>query len=353
MTPQPIKCVCKGTVWVLLCGALALSIFASPQRRRPAAQNKPRIDYTRFSHLTQQHRAACSTCHTFPSKNWKEARKGDDAFADVTEYPEHQACLNCHRQQFFARERPVPRICSNCHVKATPNDTIRHPFPSLGEAFLTTAKARDFASDFVVQFPHDKHTDASCEDCHQTYQPQGSSDDEFVTKPPKNIGEGFWLKKGTFKTRPLTHAGCFTCHNQESELAPLPPNCDACHKPPAVEKRATDFDQKLATTIGVQDWWTLTAWKAREASGSFRHEIHTDLKCAQCHQPVTNAVPVKSCGGAEGCHVTATLDDGGILNYEVDERSKSSGFVCTKCHLTFGNKPVPASHVSAIPKATK
>ena len=159
----------------------------------------------RFSHLTKEHRAACSSCHTFPSKNWKQVRKGDEAFPDVTEYPEHQACLSCHRQQFFAREQPVPRICSNCHVKATPVDASRYPFPSLGEAFLSTAKARDFVSDFKVLFPHDKHADASCSDCHQT-------------------------KEKTFQARPLTHAACFTCHNQESELAPLPPNCDSCHK---------------------------------------------------------------------------------------------------------------------------
>ena len=161
------------------------------------SQVRRRIDYTSFSHRTEKHRAACSSCHTFPSKNWKQVRKGDDAFPDVTEYPEHQACLSCHRQQFFAREQPVPRICSNCHVKATPADASRHVFPSLG---------RDYASEFKVMFPHDKHADASCSDCHQT---------------PKD-------KK--FQARPPTHAACFTCHNQESELAPLPPNCDACHK---------------------------------------------------------------------------------------------------------------------------
>jgi hypothetical protein len=125
----------------------------------------------------------------------------------VTEYPEHKACLSCHRQQFFARERPVPRICLNCHVKATPNDTTRFPFPSLGEIFLLTVKGRNFVSDFRVKFPHDKHSDADCTDCHESKE-----------------------TKGTLKTPPLMHAACFTCHNQESELAPLPPNCEACHK---------------------------------------------------------------------------------------------------------------------------
>ena len=83
----------------LCCVALTICVASAT----PACDcRKPRIDYSRFSHLTEQHRAACSSCHTFPSKNWKQVRKGDDAFADVTEYPEHQACLSCHRQQFFA-----------------------------------------------------------------------------------------------------------------------------------------------------------------------------------------------------------------------------------------------------------
>ena len=342
-----------GTI-LIICFVLS-GTPAAAQRRV-----QPRANYSDFNHTTHvtKEKLACNSCHKVPTKNWKEVRKGDAAFPDVTEFPEHASCLNCHRQQFFARERPVPKICANCHVKATPRDTARHPFPSLGEAFLSTAKAANFVSEFRVFFPHDKHGDVECADCHQTYQPQGKSDEEFVTKPPKDIGDAFWLKKGTFKTRPLTHATCFTCHNQESELPPLPANCDSCHKPPASEKLTADFDQNLAGKIGVTDWWTLTAWRNRNSAGAFRHETHTDLKCAQCHNvtamnttnDATQKVPVKSCGGAEGCHVTATLDDGGILNYEIDQRNKSATFACTKCHLAFGNKPVPASHVNAIPK---
>lgn len=352
-----LLCLCVlALILTMVVSLAAVETQTRTRSRRPAAkkpQQKPGPNYSEFSHLTHvtNQKLACDSCHKFPTANWKEVRKGDAAFPDVAEFPEHATCLNCHRQQFFARERPAPRICSNCHLKATPVETSRYPFPSLGEAFLSTEKARDFVSDFRVLFPHDKHADANCEDCHQNYQPQGKSDDEFVTKPPKDIGDGFWLKKGTFQTRPLTHAGCFTCHNQESELAPLPKNCDACHKAPAAEKRATDFDEKLAGKINLQDWWTITAWRGRISAGAFRHEVHSEVKCAQCHQGTTmNAVPVKSCGGAEGCHVTATVDDGGILNYELDQRTKNSGFVCAKCHIVFGSKPVPVSHTNAIPK---
>ena len=67
----------------------------------------------------------------------------------------------------------------------------------------------------------------------------------------------------------------------------------------------------------------------------------------------TLVVPTRSCGGAEGCHVTATTDDGGILNHEIDQKKKNPSFVCTKCHITYGKETVPINHVEAIPKPTK
>src|SRR5215204_5920453 len=106
------------------------------QRRAPA-RTRPlpaRSKFTNFSHTTHvtREKLACASCHKFPTANWKNVRKGDAAFPDVAEFPEHASCLNCHREQFYARERPAPQICSNCHVKGTPVDTTRYPFPSLG-----------------------------------------------------------------------------------------------------------------------------------------------------------------------------------------------------------------------------
>jgi len=316
------------------------------------AAAQPRVDYSKFSHLNENHRLECQTCHKFPSRNWKLVRKESDAFPDIAEFPDHQSCLDCHRKQFFARERPAPRICSNCHVKASPHDTSRFPFPSLGEQFFASAKGRDFLAEFKVSFPHDKHEDTECATCHETYKPQGDAGAEFVTKPPSNHGDAFWLKQGTFKSRPLTHSKCFTCHNQESELAPLPQSCNACHQPAAINYLA-DFDQKLATTIGFDDPLVMAWWRRRSSAGAFRHEVHGEIECAKCHDITKTAkVPVRSCGGAEGCHITATSDDGGVLNYEMDQRRTNSGFACVKCHLVFGKRPLPASHAAALPKSS-
>jgi len=382
-------------------GPDASEASAEPQgrSRSPRAQKnvaptkKPRANYSQFSHLTHvvKQKLECRSCHQVPSKNWKEARTGDAAFADVTDFPEHSSCLNCHRTQFFARERPAPVICSNCHIANSPRDTSRWLFPSLGDVNDPTKKRREFVSEFGVGFPHDKHIDVvgfnaprpgrnprgwfmtaslqekkkdeppkSCPVCHDTYQPQGNSSEEYVTKPPKNLGDNFWLKKGTFKTIPNSHTVCFTCHNADSGIAPEPKDCNVCHKLLAAEPSLkVDFDPKLTTDMGIKDRIILARWSKRISAGAFRHEggEHPDLNCLGCHnvttfntvEPKTMKVPVGSCGGADGCHITATTDDGGILNSEIDEKRKNPGFVCTKCHITFGKEGIPEDHPKAFP----
>ena len=377
----------------------ASSVLESQRRtsRRPSqrtrAPQRPKIDYSQFSHTThvEKQKLACDSCHKFPTKNWKELRKGDAAFPDVGDFPEHDSCLNCHRQQFFARERPAPVICSNCHIAVTPRDTARWLFPSLGDLTDPKLKRRNRPSEFGVGFPHEKHLEVvgfngprrrqsvvftavsfrpaiqdepkSCVVCHQTYQPQGDSNDEYVTKPPNNLGDAFWLKKGSFKTTPVSHASCFTCHNADSGIAPDSKDCNVCHKllPSATKPRA-DFDPKLPTAMGITDGVILKQWSTRMSSGTFRHEggAHPGVTCLNCHNVAamntldfaTRKVPVKSCGGADGCHVTATLDEGGALNFEIDSKKKDAKFTCTKCHVIFGQGVIPEDHSKAIVPAT-
>ncbi len=374
----------RRLVAVLVIGVA--SNIAVAQTRRPQRQQKPRVDYSRFSHTTHvsTQKLNCDSCHKFPTKNWNEVRKGDSAFPDVAEFPEHSTCINCHRTQFFARERPQPVICSNCHVAVTPRDTTRFLFPSLGDVSSSQKPTPLALSEFAINFPHDKHLDVvgsltrksgffvnagwqqktestepkSCPICHQTFHPQGTSDDEYITKPPKNLGDNFWLKKGTFKTAPNSHTLCFSCHNADSGLPPAPTDCNTCHKLSTFTSLKTDFDQKLAETIGVVDRMTLKTWSHRISSGAFRHEggAHPEIGCVNCHNVSTmntadqksTSVPVRSCGGAEGCHVTATSDEGGILNFEVDQKKEKASFVCTKCHVSFGQAATPESHLKVI-----
>lgn len=369
--------------------ALGVAVFSSPGDSEPAnflqlgrqavaQQRRPR--YSEFPHNVKAHRKECSSCHKFPSANWKRIRAGDEAFPDITDYPRHESCLNCHRTQFFTGTRPA--ICTICHINPGPRNSARHPFPNPREAFDASRKARTaLPSDFAIHFPHIIHVDIvtanaaarsilrnasftgrsraeeSCGVCHATLNPQGDSDVEFVTKPPADLGDGFWLKKGTFRAIPIGHKTCFTCHSQDSGIAPAPTDCATCHKLRQAEPSA-DFDPKFAEKMGVTDRVTLELWRKRDSSGKYRHEwfSHAELSCATCHNVEamdttdwkTKKVVLSSCST---CHATATSADGGALNAEVDARKADPKFNCTKCHITFGTKPIPESHTKAIAEA--
>jgi hypothetical protein len=356
------------------------------RRRTGTTKQVSRRDYSKFAHSSQAHRQqVCDSCHKFPTPNWNKVRKEGEAFEDVTDYPVHASCINCHHEQFFAGARPA--ICTNCHTNPSPRDSTRHPFPNPREIFDKSVKGQTSFSEFQINFPHDKHLDLfgrvrpgqgteadagfmraswrkggdiqnkdSCSNCHQTYMPQGDSEDEFVTPPPKDLPEdAFWLKKGAFKTTPTSHETCFACHTADSGLKPAQADCATCHQlRPSAEVRA-DFDPRLATTMGIKDKTLLEKWRRREA-GRFRHEwiSHAELACAACHDATkintlderTKKVPVLSCGGAgTGCH---TGEPDSALNEAVAKKRAESNFVCTKCHVIFGRDPVPASHLNAV-----
>jgi len=377
--------VCSLSVFTLLFLPDSLLTGVRSQVRRsatPRATPTPR--YSEFPHDVAAHKIDCSSCHKFPSENWNKVRTGDAAFPDITDYPKHESCLSCHKQQFF-RGRP-PVICSICHTNPGPRNSARHPFPNPRELFDLSTKGKNARSDFAVQFPHDKHIDIvssnrslrvefanagftrireaplaeeSCKVCHQSMKPQGDSPDEYFTPPPPKLGDGFWLKKGTFKSTPLGHTTCFTCHSADSGLQPEPSSCATCHKlkpqqPPA------DFDPKLAEAMKINDKPMLDAWRRRDSSGKFQHDFvaHVDMECASCHtvttmntaDPATKRVLLTSCAM---CHVTATSADGGALNFELDARKADPKFQCTKCHVAFGTRPVPRSHLDAVEAAGK
>ncbi len=372
---------------VVLGGCFALFSSSTEANSHTAAIPKPtpvrrKVKYSEFPHNAKAHRIECSKCHKFPSDNWKTVRATADAFPDATEYPKHESCLNCHKQQFFKGAKPA--ICSICHTNPSPRDSTRHPFPNPREAFDKSPKGKKAESDFVVGFPHDKHIEIvsdvsfrpssfintsftrrdpkrageeSCAVCHKTMSPQGDSKDEYITPPPVKLGDDFWLKKGTFKSAPVGHTTCFTCHNADSGMLPAPNNCAACHQlkpalPPA------DFDPKLAAPMKIEDKMMLDSWRRRTSSGKFGHEFfaHSDLSCSTCHtvstlkteDPSTQKVNISSCAT---CHVTATSDDGGALNYEADQRKAKPAFQCVKCHTAFGSLPIPDSHAKALAEA--
>jgi hypothetical protein len=366
----------------------------TPKKRRtkPAAAATPTpqppqdmrfADFKHQIHIDME--IACSQCHKVPTANWDKVRPKESAFPDVTDFPKHESCLDCHREQFFSG-RP-PAICRSCHANPSPSDSTRYPFPNPRELFDTTPRGKAAESEFQVAFPHDKHIEIvsrvprrfetnttgvrfiraamkagpedSCKVCHRTQNEQGNSEDEYFSKPPKDIGDAFWLKKGTFKSSPIGHASCFTCHSADTGIAPAPTDCGKCHKV-REQLPAGDFDAALATRIGVTERVMLDAWKSRVSSGTFRHEwfSHAELGCATCHNVAamkTNEAKTKKISATSciPCHVTGSTADGGVLNAEIDARKSDPKFSCVKCHLTYGRQPVPESHLKAIVEAGK
>ena len=345
------------SIVILLFSLSCAAVYAAETQSR--AHKQPARDYSKFSHRAAAHaRLACDACHKFPSANWKQARKGDEAFPDVTDYPQHAACINCHRQQFFSGS--PPKICAVCHSDPSPRNSARHPFANPREVFDQTPKGQAALTQFAIFFPHDKHDAVgdkeSCAACHETYKPQGDSDDEYMSAPPKDLPEGaFWLKKGTFKTTPTGHTTCFTCHSEESGLKPAPSNCATCHRLRPADAGG-DFDAKFAQAMGIKDRTILEKWRRRDAA-RFRHEFfsHAEMDCKTCHnvaamntaEEMTKKVSLVSC---KECHIGATADEG-VLNAEVEQKRKSAAFECVKCHVANGKRAVPGSHLKALPAA--
>jgi hypothetical protein len=339
--------VIGGLVLIL---ALELIVFGGQrQRRRPAQRTKTtsssQIDYSQFSHSTKKHQAECNSCHKVPTTNWKKVRD----FPDVADYPGHNACVSCHRPQFFKGAKPV--ICSVCHSKVSPRDEARF-------AFRNPAGRREF----LIEFPHDKHQDVIAmmfrpsRETHSLFQRASftsSADDQTKhynnceichgpgTTPPAAPANG-WVDSfvpdaASFRGVPTSHASCFNCHWRSQQ--PTNENCAGCHKSATAVSISATPDKFLVSPYTPGRW-----------SLKFRHarEQHT-AECTTCHINITKAstlrglkpdVPITSC---TECH----NKDGLRLDVskELEALDKDREFVCSYCHTSdVGRRDAPASH---------
>jgi LSD1 subclass zinc finger protein len=348
---------------VLVAGICLVDVSAQKQKRRPVIRRTTtppaRIDYSRFSHTTKKHQGGCNTCHKVPTENWKKVSD----FPDVADYPGHDACVSCHRPQFFKGAKPV--ICSICHSKVSPRDDARLEFRN-------PAAPRQF----LIKFPHDKHQDViarlfqpgvkqtvslrsgrhssfisaktflspgmrdwahprvafaqpqtnslrynNCEICHATRT-------TLLVAPPPGWPDAFVPEAGTFKTAPANHAACFNCHWKAQQ--PISENCAGCHK--------------------LSDQSFLMVQAPKRFSLKFRHQREQHVQeCTTCHINITKAttlrglrpdVPITSC---TECH----NKDGLRLDVsrELEAIDKNRDFVCSYCHTSdVGRLDPPATH---------
>lgn len=326
----------------------------SPRRiAAPQTTSKTRVDYSNFSHATKKHQGACNTCHKVPTENWKKVRD----FPDAADYPGHDACVTCHRPQFFKGANPV--ICSVCHSKVSPRDDARF-------AFRKPAARRQF----LIEFPHDKHQDViarmlrrfSTEErpllLRASFTRANVSLDEKPKEKPKHYNnceichsprtnpsvapatgwiDSFVPDAATFKAVPASHAACFNCHWKSQQ--PTKENCAGCHK----------LADKPYEINGGDD--TLKRFSLK-----FRHarEQHVQ-ECTTCHINITKAttlrglkpdVPITSCA-TSSCHNNpANHED---IAKELAAIDRDQQFVCFYCHTSnVGKLDPPTSHYLAV-----
>jgi len=306
----------------------------------PQMTSKARVDYSNFSHATKKHQGACNTCHKAPTENWKKVRD----FPDIADFPGHDACVSCHRPQFFKGANPV--ICAVCHSKVSPRDDARF-------AFRNPAASRQF----LIEFPHDKHQDVIARMFREfpaeerplflraSFTPANVSPDEKPkhynnceichsprTSPPAAPATG-WLDSfapdaATFKAVPASHAACFNCHWKSQQ--PTNGNCAGCHKLSDNPYFAVDVPKRFSL--------------------KFRHarEAHVQ-ECTTCHINITKAatlrglkpdVPITSCAA---CHNKDGLRQD--VSKELQAIDKNRDFVCSYCHTSdVGRRDPPFGH---------
>lgn len=332
---------------ILIACVIALCSFLPvlAQRRMPTTRTSPRpaaIDYSKFSHSTKKHQAACDTCHKVPTGNWQKTQ----SYPDITDYPGHASCVSCHRAQFFKSARPA--ICSVCHSKVSPRDDARFTFRKPASRLQ-----------FAIVFPHDKHQDViarlllpaprndgfsfrrvafshsqgddktplynNCTICHSqlTVSPKPSNDSWI---------DGFVPDTLSFKSAPSTHSSCFNCHWKSQQ--PIAKNCVGCHTLAANPYTITNTPVRISLKFN------------HERGGEKKNHV---AECTTCHINITKAtslrglkpdVPITSC---TECHNKDGLRQD--VSRELSAIDKNPTFVCVYCHTSnVGTFDPPASH---------
>ena len=141
-------------------------------------------------------------------------------------------------------------------------------------------------------FPHSRHEKLACLVCHET-------------------GEGHG--RLTFE-RPR---GCAICHHQ----APAQSRCASCHKP-------AEYSGPIAATAIV----TVPGHAPRPRQVEFRHAIHADRVCRDCHTTPVTLAPDPAKAACKDCH----------------ENHHAAGRNCSSCHAPVqpmsSHESVQASH---------
>jgi hypothetical protein len=365
--PLRLKVFAKCGFLIILVLVTTSAVVAQTRQRRPApkpagqqAAKAPAPKYSAFQHSSDKHKSlTCNACHKLPT-TWTAKRE----FPDVADFPNHNACVRCHRQQFFTRQALVstgPAVCTVCHVRAAPREDRRFVFGKPNGAGQPT-KPND-ERQFTIEFPHDQHQNViasahpvrdgdkmlrfvrasffapatddpkkpdynNCSICHQR-------SDLLVIAPLQPPPDATSQANKFFKTMPRSHDACFDCHWKNQK--PVSNDCAGCHKPspafvimPAPERISAMFSHE---------------------GGKGEHV----MECTTCHINITRAatlrgltpdVPIAACTTCHKDNKKTTYPK--ITTIEEQFALFKTSGSCTYCHTEeVGKKKPPASHEAA------
>ena len=360
----------RRTILYLIIAVCAVALAAAQTRRRkratkpPANQQAPRGTagkYSHFLHSSEKHQSlVCNACHRVPTV-WTAKRE----FPDVADFPGHDACVRCHRQQFFTGQSFAgtgPAICTVCHLRAAPREEARFSFGKPNNSNQPT-KPKD-ERQFAIEFPHDRHQNViaslgqmrsagdgvrfvrasftrlrysddkpnadynNCSICHVT-------NNNPISAPPAGWPDSFAPPSGTFKTRPNAHDACFDCHWKNQK--PASDDCAGCHK--------------LSAAFIPADLPKRTSIKFSHEGGKGGHV----MECTTCHINITRAstlrgltpdVPITICATCHKDNKKTTYPKITTIEEELEQFKKTGN--CTYCHTSeIGKKKPPPSHEAA------
>jgi len=342
-----------------------------------SAQRRGKV-YNLFDHSVAAHRRqSCNECHKSPTGvSSAETASGEKyRYPDITDYPDHDSCLDCHRQQFYRGARPA--ICSVCHTKVSPRDKARFAFPKANQG-----------TEFTIRFPHDIHQDIiakqtepplrqtniaaahfvnvkftseanfqddkkkpdfnNCTICHapaaaKTYttaprRPQMTALKTGVVAASHR--EKIAAPVGYFKGVPNGHDSCFNCHY--SEQRPIRTDCAGCH----ITNRNRLVESNVIERFSLK--FNHDSVKKDEVTGEVKEPVtyNHPQECTTCHVRITQSadlrslkpdVPIFTCATGS-CHSKQ-------LKAEISQREDKEIQSCSYCHSAYiGSHQIPESH---------
>jgi hypothetical protein len=331
-----------------------IAVFAAGFLMKTTAQKRG----DSFSHRTAAHaRVNCNSCHKVPTANWQSVRQ----FPDVADYPDHDSCIQCHRDDFFRSNRPA--ICAICHVNVSPRGEARFVFP-----------LRSRSQEFSTIFPHNAHQDIiagvqrkydvavahfvtakfetaddppqfnNCTICHKTadglppYATRSLAGTQPLTEP---AADTFTARAEFFKSSPTGHESCFACHYQSQK--PVRTDCASCHR-----LTAPYFASNAVLRYSLK--FNHLEKRKNNPGEDCPVGCHSSTDCMSCHIRIAQNSDLRSLTTADVPIITCMQCHANNLNEEIGKREKSIAekqavFQCNYCHTpAIGSFKIPSSH---------